>query len=212
MARATRDGDARRAPAGGAGARVGPDQPRRRRRAAAARGGRRSRRAWRRARRAPTPGTKRQLNNWLYARMDEQLELEAQIQQEMAGSEDFLEGALAFVREAPGALLGQRSADSWQTSSSASRPGLNRIPAALGHLAPLNARVLHPAVGRLAQREPDQQPLQDHAVHRAGDLRRWSRAALALRAGQVPRAQGRGAPRRSAATRAWRSAGRSARR
>src|SRR5579884_1698386 len=29
-------------------------------------------------------GTKRQLNNWLYSRMDEQLELEAQIQREMA--------------------------------------------------------------------------------------------------------------------------------
>ncbi len=44
-------------------------------------------------------GTKRQLNNWLYARMDEQLELEAQIQQEMAGSDDFLEGAMAFVEK-----------------------------------------------------------------------------------------------------------------
>jgi 2-(1,2-epoxy-1,2-dihydrophenyl)acetyl-CoA isomerase len=44
-------------------------------------------------------GTKRQLNNWLYARMDEQLELEARIQQEMAGSEDFLEGASAFVQK-----------------------------------------------------------------------------------------------------------------
>ena len=42
-------------------------------------------------------GTKRQLNNWLYSRMDEQLELEAQIQQEMAGSDDFLEGAMAFI-------------------------------------------------------------------------------------------------------------------
>ena len=37
-------------------------------------------------------GTKRQLNNWLYARMDEQLELEAQIQREMVGSEDFVRG------------------------------------------------------------------------------------------------------------------------
>jgi 2-(1,2-epoxy-1,2-dihydrophenyl)acetyl-CoA isomerase len=46
-------------------------------------------------------GTKRQLNNWLFARMDEQLELEAQIQQEMAGSEDFLEGALAFAERRP---------------------------------------------------------------------------------------------------------------
>jgi 2-(1,2-epoxy-1,2-dihydrophenyl)acetyl-CoA isomerase len=44
-------------------------------------------------------GTKRQLNNWLYSRMDEQLELEALIQQEMAGSEDFVEGAMAFVQK-----------------------------------------------------------------------------------------------------------------
>jgi 2-(1,2-epoxy-1,2-dihydrophenyl)acetyl-CoA isomerase len=29
--------------------------------------------------------------------MEEQLELEAQIQQEMAGSGDFLEGAMAFI-------------------------------------------------------------------------------------------------------------------
>jgi 2-(1,2-epoxy-1,2-dihydrophenyl)acetyl-CoA isomerase len=43
--------------------------------------------------------TKRQLNTWLYARMDEQLELEAQIQREMAGSDDFLEGAMAFVQK-----------------------------------------------------------------------------------------------------------------
>jgi len=44
-------------------------------------------------------GTKRQLNNWLYARMEEQLEMEAQIQQEMAGSGDFLEGATAFAQK-----------------------------------------------------------------------------------------------------------------
>jgi 2-(1,2-epoxy-1,2-dihydrophenyl)acetyl-CoA isomerase len=44
-------------------------------------------------------GTKRQLNNWLFARMDEQLELEAQIQQEMADSDDFLEGAMAFAQK-----------------------------------------------------------------------------------------------------------------
>jgi 2-(1,2-epoxy-1,2-dihydrophenyl)acetyl-CoA isomerase len=42
-------------------------------------------------------GTKRQLNSWLYQRMDEQLELEAQIQQEMAGSGDFAEGITAFA-------------------------------------------------------------------------------------------------------------------
>jgi 2-(1,2-epoxy-1,2-dihydrophenyl)acetyl-CoA isomerase len=44
-------------------------------------------------------GTKRQLNNWLFTRMDDQLELEAQIQREMAGSDDFVEGVLAFVQK-----------------------------------------------------------------------------------------------------------------
>jgi 2-(1,2-epoxy-1,2-dihydrophenyl)acetyl-CoA isomerase len=44
-------------------------------------------------------GAKRELNNWLYPRMAEQLELEAQIQREMAGSDDFLEGAMAFLEK-----------------------------------------------------------------------------------------------------------------
>ncbi len=51
-------------------------------------------------------GTKRQLNNWLYARMEEQLELEASIQQEMAGSADFLEGAMAFAEKRPARFSG----------------------------------------------------------------------------------------------------------
>jgi 2-(1,2-epoxy-1,2-dihydrophenyl)acetyl-CoA isomerase len=42
-------------------------------------------------------GTKRQLNRWLYERMAGQLEFEAQIQQEMAGSGDFAEGIAAFA-------------------------------------------------------------------------------------------------------------------
>lgn len=46
-------------------------------------------------------GTKRQLNNWLFSRMEEQLELEADIQQEMAGSSDFAEGVLAFAQKRP---------------------------------------------------------------------------------------------------------------
>jgi 2-(1,2-epoxy-1,2-dihydrophenyl)acetyl-CoA isomerase len=44
-------------------------------------------------------GTKRQLNAWMYGRMDEQLALEADIQQEMAASADFMEGVAAFVQK-----------------------------------------------------------------------------------------------------------------
>jgi 2-(1,2-epoxy-1,2-dihydrophenyl)acetyl-CoA isomerase len=46
-------------------------------------------------------GTKRQLNQWLYAQMDAQLEFEAQIQREMAGSADFAEGIAAFNEKRP---------------------------------------------------------------------------------------------------------------
>jgi 2-(1,2-epoxy-1,2-dihydrophenyl)acetyl-CoA isomerase len=44
-------------------------------------------------------GTKRQLNAWLFARIEAQLELEAGIQQEMAESRDFAEGVTAFVEK-----------------------------------------------------------------------------------------------------------------
>jgi 2-(1,2-epoxy-1,2-dihydrophenyl)acetyl-CoA isomerase len=44
-------------------------------------------------------GTKRQLNARVYAGMTEQLELEASIQEDMAGSDDFLEGVTAFVQK-----------------------------------------------------------------------------------------------------------------
>jgi 2-(1,2-epoxy-1,2-dihydrophenyl)acetyl-CoA isomerase len=44
-------------------------------------------------------GIKRQLNRWLFERMDSQLEFEAQIQREMAGSSDFAEGVLAFTEK-----------------------------------------------------------------------------------------------------------------
>jgi 2-(1,2-epoxy-1,2-dihydrophenyl)acetyl-CoA isomerase len=46
-------------------------------------------------------GTKRQLNRWLYERMDAQLEFEAGIQREMAGSGDFTEGVAAFAAKRP---------------------------------------------------------------------------------------------------------------
>ena len=51
-------------------------------------------------------GTKRQLNNWVYTRMDEQLELEAEIQQEMAASGDFAEGVMAFLQKRKAGFTG----------------------------------------------------------------------------------------------------------
>jgi 2-(1,2-epoxy-1,2-dihydrophenyl)acetyl-CoA isomerase len=41
---------------------------------------------------------KRQLNAWLMTRMEDQLDLEAALQQEAAASEDFREGAVAFLQ------------------------------------------------------------------------------------------------------------------
>ncbi|MEA2195186.1 MAG: hypothetical protein QOG42_1620 [Solirubrobacteraceae bacterium] len=44
-------------------------------------------------------GSKRQINAWLYAGLDEQLELEARVQQEMAATADFREGVTAFLEK-----------------------------------------------------------------------------------------------------------------
>jgi 2-(1,2-epoxy-1,2-dihydrophenyl)acetyl-CoA isomerase len=44
-------------------------------------------------------GVKRQFNEWLFARMDAQLELEAAIQQQAAASGDFVEGVQAFLQK-----------------------------------------------------------------------------------------------------------------
>ena len=44
-------------------------------------------------------GAKEQLNHWLFARMDLQLELEAATQQRAAASEDFKEGVMAFLQK-----------------------------------------------------------------------------------------------------------------
>ncbi|HWX45885.1 MAG TPA: enoyl-CoA hydratase [Solirubrobacteraceae bacterium] len=52
-------------------------------------------------------GAKRELNSWLYPRMAEQLELEAQLQREMAGTDDFIEGATAFVEKRPARFSGR---------------------------------------------------------------------------------------------------------
>jgi 2-(1,2-epoxy-1,2-dihydrophenyl)acetyl-CoA isomerase len=44
-------------------------------------------------------GTKYQLNNWLFTKMEDQLELELNIQQQMAATGDFMEGVMAFVQK-----------------------------------------------------------------------------------------------------------------
>ncbi len=46
-------------------------------------------------------GAKRQLNAWLFGAMEEQLALEASVQQEMAASADFAEGVQAFLARRP---------------------------------------------------------------------------------------------------------------
>jgi 2-(1,2-epoxy-1,2-dihydrophenyl)acetyl-CoA isomerase len=51
--------------------------------------------------------SKRQLNNQLYSNMPEQLELEAKLQQEMAGSDDFVEGVSAFLAKRPADFRGR---------------------------------------------------------------------------------------------------------
>jgi 2-(1,2-epoxy-1,2-dihydrophenyl)acetyl-CoA isomerase len=52
-------------------------------------------------------GVKHQLNEWLFGRMDAQLELEASIQQQAAASGDFLEGVQAFLEKRPAAFEGR---------------------------------------------------------------------------------------------------------
>ncbi len=50
---------------------------------------------------------KRQLNHWLYRGMDDQLALEADLQQQMAGSDDFVEGVAAFVEKRQARFTGR---------------------------------------------------------------------------------------------------------
>jgi 2-(1,2-epoxy-1,2-dihydrophenyl)acetyl-CoA isomerase len=52
-------------------------------------------------------GVKEQFNAWLFARMDDQLELEAALQQRSAASGDFQEGVIAFLEKRAPAFTGQ---------------------------------------------------------------------------------------------------------
>jgi 2-(1,2-epoxy-1,2-dihydrophenyl)acetyl-CoA isomerase len=52
-------------------------------------------------------GTKRQLNNRIYQGLDDQLEFEAQIQLEMAESDDFIAGVMGFMSKQPAQFTGK---------------------------------------------------------------------------------------------------------
>ena len=102
---------------------------------------------WASPRRASPPGprsyagSKRLLNAWLYAGLEEQLELEARVQQEMAASADFLEGVDRLPPEAPAEVRRPGTANTPASSPSATphprggsrahRRCMNTMPAAL---------------------------------------------------------------------------------
>jgi 2-(1,2-epoxy-1,2-dihydrophenyl)acetyl-CoA isomerase len=52
-------------------------------------------------------GVKQQLNAWMFARMDAQLELEATLQHRSAASGDFQEGVSAFLQKRAPAFMGR---------------------------------------------------------------------------------------------------------
>lgn len=52
-------------------------------------------------------GSKRQLNAWTQSGLENQLELEATVQREMAGSSDFVEGVMAFAQKRQASFEGR---------------------------------------------------------------------------------------------------------
>ena len=195
-----------------AGARVGPDQPRRAptttspaevdalRDAA-------GRRADALLRRRPSASS----THWLYARMDEQLELEADDPAGDGGLGGLRRGRRGLRREAPAGVRGAVSAPPTcrrppgceynpralartpchplgRVASPA--PCLVALAALLAFAGAAFADALTPESGRLAERRRDRHALQARLRRRAGHLRR-RRGRAALLAGQVPRAQGR---------------------
>ena len=156
-------------------------------------------------------GTKRQLNHWLYARMEEQLELEADIQQEMAGSRRLRRGRHGLRRRS--ARRRSKGAESRHLRAVVRRavnrilapwPGrpatrrsrrlafalLVALAALLAFAGAAFADAAHARERRLAQRRRHRHALQARPRHRARRLRR-RRGRAVLLAVQVPRAQGR---------------------
>ena len=169
-------------------------------------GGRRARRAARhRARRAPTRAPSASSTRWLFARMDEQLELEARDPAGDGRSCDFAEGVQAFLEKRAAALLGPLSAPSRprhplpRPDTARPRPKLARRrrprraarPAGPPLIAaPAASRGSPPRVRRLPNADSIKTLYILILVARARRLHR-RRGRADLLAGQVPRPQGR---------------------
>ena len=184
------------------GAGMGPDQPRGRRQRSD--GGDRGagRPARRRDPRAPTPPAKRQLNAWQFARMADQLELEASLQAELGRSPDFFEGVTAFAEKRPRAILGiltpRREGVAIRPYTAGPRARRTYSPAARGHpgvrdhpaCRPRRARgSAVPGGRRLTERGQHQDALRHGLRARAVHLR-GRRGHAAVVAVALPRPQG----------------------
>ncbi len=101
-----RDGDARRARGGGAGARVGPHQPCRRTTRGSARRRPRWRRGWRAGRRAPTPGPSASSTTGCIRAWTSSSTWRPGSSRRWPAARTFVEGATAFVEKRPARFSG----------------------------------------------------------------------------------------------------------